>query len=112
MTLRESDDRIVPMTLEDQSSRWKSSNIDAGKAVRISRSCYRALSVHSDGLAVHCRGSCSRVFASWNKSFLPNQYSLRTPAYRMLFVDGELPLATVVPSEIWEPDARKWHVRI
>ena len=37
MTFRESDDRIVPKKLEDQSSESKSGNSDAGKAVRISR---------------------------------------------------------------------------
>jgi group II intron reverse transcriptase/maturase len=37
MTLRESDDRIVPQKLESQSSRTKSGNTDGGKAVRPTR---------------------------------------------------------------------------
>ena len=37
MTFRESDDRVVPKKLEDQSSRSTSGNAESGKAVRISR---------------------------------------------------------------------------
>ena len=37
MTFRESDDRIVPLKLEDQSGGTKSGNTDAGKAVRPTR---------------------------------------------------------------------------
>jgi len=55
MTLRESDDRIVPMKLEDQSSRRKSGNTDEGKAVKISRDPDQASTVLSDGDSVLTR---------------------------------------------------------
>ncbi len=55
MTIRESDDRIVPLTTEDQPVESKSGNVDAGKAVRISRDRDWALPVHRDGPSVLTR---------------------------------------------------------
>jgi len=55
MTLRESDDCVVPMTREDQSRAGKPGNTGAGKAVRISRDRDRASSVLRDGITVLTR---------------------------------------------------------
>ena len=55
MTLRESDDRIVPMKLSHQLSETKSGNTDEGKAVRISRDPDRTPTVLSDGHSVRNR---------------------------------------------------------
>ncbi|TWU35842.1 hypothetical protein Q31b_52770 [Novipirellula aureliae] len=55
MTLRESDDRIVPLKLEVQSGGMTSSNIDQGKAVRISRDSDWAPPVLCDGPSVLTR---------------------------------------------------------
>ncbi len=63
MTFRESDDPVVPMKLTDQLSRWKSSNIDVGKAVRISRDSDQAPSVLSDAATVIIRLDRSHTFA-------------------------------------------------
>ena len=52
MTFRESDDRIVPQKLENQSSGMKLGNTGEGKAVRISRDAVWAPTVLSDGLSV------------------------------------------------------------
>ena len=112
MTLRESDDCIVPLTLEDQSSRWKSSNIDEGKAVRISRDPDRAPTVLRDGPLVLTRLYRSFALAigvqDHTTSFSPRVRPREArPRLRVT-----CPFAWVMPSEIWEPDARKWHVRI
>jgi len=79
MTLRESDDRIVPMKLKDQLSRWKSSNIDVGKAVRISRDSDQAPSVLSDGTAVITRLGCSHTFAMGVLERMPSFFAACTP---------------------------------
>ena len=55
MTYRESDDRIVPLSLEDQSSDSNSGNTDAGKAIRNLRDQDRALPVLRDGSTVITR---------------------------------------------------------
>ena len=55
MTFRESDDRIVPQKLEDQSSGKKPGNTDVGKAARTSRDPDRASSVLRDGTSVLTR---------------------------------------------------------
>ena len=86
MTLRESDDRIVPMKLKDQLSRWKSSNIDVGKAVRISRDSDQAPSVLSDGTAVITRLGCSHTFAMGVLERMPSF----SPRVRHRVVQGRL----------------------
>jgi hypothetical protein len=112
MTLRESDDRIVPMKLEDQSSGWKSSNIDEGKAVRISRDQDWAPTVLCDGPTVATRLYRSLALAVG----VQDHTTLFSPRVRPLAARRRLsvtcPFAWEMPSEIWEPDARKWHVRI
>jgi hypothetical protein len=55
MTLRDSDDRIVPKLPEVQSGSDKPGNTGAGKAVRISRDPDRASTVLSDGTSVLTR---------------------------------------------------------
>ena len=55
MTYRESDDRIVPLSLEGQSSDSNSGNTDAGKAIRNLRDQDRALPVLRDGSSVITR---------------------------------------------------------
>jgi len=62
-TLRESDGRIVPTTLDYQSSEQKPSNTGAGKAARILRDSDRAPSVLRDGTAVIIRLGRSHTFA-------------------------------------------------
>ena len=52
MTYRESDDCIVPLSLEDQSSDSNSGNADAGKAIKNLRDQDRALPVLRDGSTV------------------------------------------------------------
>lgn len=71
MTLRESDAPVVPMKLENQLSRWKSINIDGGKAksparayqLKVLRDSDRAPSVLSDAVAVTIRLGRSHSFA-------------------------------------------------
>jgi hypothetical protein len=55
MTLRESDDRIVPLKRKIQLRGSKPGNAGAGKAVRISRGPDRTPAVLSDGLSVLIR---------------------------------------------------------
>lgn len=78
MTLRESDDRIVPLKLEGQSSRWKSSNIDEGKAVRISRDPDWAPTVLCDGPLVSNRLYRSISFVTG----VPDRTTLFSPRVR------------------------------
>lgn len=112
MTLRESDDRKVPLKLGDQLSQWKSSNIDEGKAVRISRDPVRAPTELSDGPLVIPRlyhSTCLAMGFQDHASLISPHVHLRVVRPRLSVT---FPLAWLLPSEIWEPDARKWHVRI
>jgi hypothetical protein len=52
MTLRESDDCVVPLKREDQSRGSKPGNSGAGKAVRPSRDSDNPATVLSDGLVL------------------------------------------------------------
>ena len=52
MTLRDSDDPVVPTKLESQSSEGNPGNAGVGKAVRISRGPDRTPPVLSDGHSV------------------------------------------------------------
>jgi hypothetical protein len=63
MTLRESDDRIVPKRSVDRAEGDKPSNIDVGKAVGISRDPDLAPSVLSDAVAVITMLDRSHTFA-------------------------------------------------
>lgn len=79
MTHRESDDRIVPLPLENQSSESKSGNSDAGKAIKISRDRDRAPSVLSDGSTVITRlDRISQRTSSQRDAVFNNLFSLIT----------------------------------
>ncbi|QDV26361.1 hypothetical protein Q31a_47340 [Aureliella helgolandensis] len=58
MVFWESDDRIVPMPHECQSCETKLGNPSGGKAVKLTRSPVRAVSVHRDGEPLLTRLDC------------------------------------------------------
>lgn len=58
MTLWESDDRILPQISEVQSEPTKLGNASGGKAVKLTRSPDRAVSVHRDGAPLLTRLDC------------------------------------------------------
>ena len=79
MTYRESDDRIVPLSLEDQSSDSNSGNTDAGKSIRNLRDQDRALPVLRDGSSVITRlDRISHRARSQGDSVFNNLFSLIT----------------------------------
>ena len=79
MAYRESDDRIVPLSLEDQSSDSNSGNTDAGKAIRNLRDQDRALPVLRDGSSVITRlDRISHRARSQGDSVFNNLFSLIT----------------------------------
>jgi group II intron reverse transcriptase/maturase len=79
MTDRESDDRIVPLTAEDQSAGSKSGNTDAEKAIRITRDRDRASPVLRDGTAVLTRlDRISQRASSQRDAVFNNLFSLIT----------------------------------
>lgn len=79
MTYRESDDRIVPLSLEDQSSDSNSGNTDAGKSIRNLRDQDRALPVLRDGSSVITRlDRISHRASSQGDAVFNNLFSLIT----------------------------------
>jgi len=109
MTLRDSDGRIVPMTLDDQSGRTKSGNTDEGKAARISRDSDRAPTVLSDGDSVLTRLDRITQRASahheevFNNLFSLLNYELLWYAFRRL-KRGKTPGVDGVTVEDYEAD--------
>jgi len=109
MTLRESDDRIVPMRLEDQSSRCKSSNIDRGKAVRPTRVQDAESPTRSGGNSVQERleriteRAKSQSEEVFNNLFSLLNYELLWYAFRRL-KRGKVPGVDGVAVEDYEED--------
>ena len=109
MTLRDSDDRIVPQPPEDQSGGDKPSNIGVGKAVGILRDPDRAPPVLRDGPSVLTR--LDRTFqrakgdpeAIFNNLFSMLNYELLWYAFRRL-KRGKTPGVDNVTVEDYEQD--------
>ena len=112
MTLRESDDPVVPQRPECQSGSEKPSNIGAGKRVGISRDPDRPPPVLSDGPSVLSLLGRSIVWSHGIPWFILRgdvDCDVQRTRHRRLAV---LTRASAKPSEIWEPDAVTPHVRI
>jgi hypothetical protein len=112
MTLRESDDRIVPQKLEVQSGGRKPGNTGAGKAVGISGNLERTPSVLSDGPAVLNRPDCGSPVVTGSTSSRIPAIPARTPTCGSIGWLSDSPVCKGLPAEVWEPDAGKRHVRI
>ena len=86
----ESDDRIVPLQRECQSRETKLGNASGGKAVKLTRSPDRAVSVHRDGEPLLTRLDCITIQAArdaatrFNNLFSLLSYELLYEAYCQL----------------------------
>jgi RNA-directed DNA polymerase len=109
MTLRDSDDRIVPLRPEDQSGSDKPGNTGVGKAVGISRDPDRAPPVLRDGPSVLTRldRTSQRAKAApeevFNNLFSMLNYELLWYAFRRL-KRGKMPGVDNVTVEDYEED--------
>jgi hypothetical protein len=112
MTVRESDGHILPLPPGDQSGSEKPGNAGAGKVARTSRDPDRAPAVLSDGTTVLTRLDGSITVGVGVLSHASLYFALCTPPHCNPTFACDLPAVTVLPSEIWEPDAGKRHVRI
>jgi hypothetical protein len=81
MTFWDSDDCIVPLTLEDQSSGWKPGNAGVGKAVRPTRVPERALSAHSGRIAVNPRSDSQLSFGEPGVGWEPDAVTRHVRIY-------------------------------
>jgi RNA-directed DNA polymerase len=86
----ESDDRIVPKRRDSQSRQTKLGNASGGKAVKLTRSSDRAVSVHRDGEPLLTRLECITIEATrdeatrFNNLFSLLNYELLYEAYCQL----------------------------
>ncbi len=111
MTLRESDDRIVPSEAEHQPAEVKPGNTGEGKAVRTTRDQDRASPVLSDGITVLSRlDRISQRATAKPKSVFNNLFSLMT--YELLWLAwrklkrGKTPGVDGVTDKQYEVDLR------
>ena len=88
MALRESDDCIVPLTLEDQSSRWKPGNAGVGKAVRPTGVPERALSALSCRFAVNPRSDSQLSFGEPGVGWEPDAVTRHVGIYEGQMVNA------------------------
>lgn len=112
MTVRESDDRIVPQRRADQAGREKPGNAGAGKAVGISRDLDRASTVLSDGPSMLTRPARSIGFHALDSRYVLHRGVGCHPVLNVCDASFVSAGVLIMPSEIWEPYALTAHVRI